>query len=35
MAEEKFFKRRRKKPRQEWNPHWLIKLAYTGGSVAV
>ena len=35
MAEEKFFKRRRKKPRQEWNPHWLIKLVYTGGSVAL
>lgn len=35
MAEEKFFKRRRKKPRQEWDPHWLIKLAYTGTSVAI
>ena len=35
MAEEKFFKRRRKKPRQEWDPHWLIKLLYSGGSVAV
>ena len=35
MAEEKFFKRRRKKPRQEWDPHWLIKLVYTGGSVVL
>ena len=35
MAEDKFFKRRRKKPRQEWDPHWLIKLVYTAASVAV
>ena len=35
MAEEKFFKRRKKKPRQEWDPHWLIKLVYTGGSVVL
>ena len=34
MAEKNFFKRR-KKPRQEWNPHWLIKLLYTGGSAAL
>ena len=35
MAEDKFFKRRRKKPRQEWDPHWLIKLVYAAGSGAV
>ena len=29
MADEKFFKRRMKKPRQKWEPHWLIKLLYT------
>ncbi len=34
MAEDKFFKRRRKKPRQEWDPHWLIKLGYSAISVA-
>lgn len=27
--------RRPKKARQEWNPHWLIKLVYTALSVAV
>ena len=27
--EEKKPRRRAKKPRQEWNPHWLVKLAYT------
>ena len=26
--EEKKPRKRMKKPRQEWNPHWLIKLAY-------
>ena len=29
MADEKFFKRRMKKPRQKWEPHWLIKLLFT------
>ena len=28
MANEKPFGRRKRKPRQEWNPHWLIKLLY-------
>ena len=28
MADENIFKRRMKKPRQKWDPHWLIKLAY-------
>ena len=23
-----FFKRRKEKPRQEWNPHWTLKLLY-------
>ena len=35
MEQEQNKKRRRKKLRQEWNPHWLLKLAYTGLSVAV
>ena len=35
MANEKNRRRRNKKPRQEWNPHWLLKLAYTLGSVAM
>ncbi len=29
MAEEHFFKRRMQKPRQKWEPHWLIKLLVT------
>ena len=33
MAEEKFFKRKRPE-RQQWDPHWLIKLVYTAVSVA-
>ncbi len=33
MANEKNFKRRMKKPRQEWDPHWLIKLVYTALSL--
>ena len=33
MADEKFFKRRMKKPRQKWEPHWLIKLLYTALTV--
>lgn len=28
MANEKNPKRRNRKPRQEWNPHWLLKLLY-------
>lgn len=28
MADEKKIRRRNKKPRQEWDPHWLIKLFY-------
>ena len=35
MANEKNNRRRVKKPRQEWNPHWLLKLLYTVGSVAL
>ena len=31
MAEEKK-KRRNRKPRQEWDPHWLLKLGYTAFS---
>lgn len=34
MAEEKK-QRRRKKPRQEWDPHWLIKLLYAAFSLAL
>ena len=29
MADENFFKRRMKKPRQKWEPHWLVKLLFT------
>ena len=32
MAKDHFFNRRGKKPRQDWDPHWLIKLLYTAGS---
>lgn len=32
MAEEKHFKRRPKRERQQWDPHWIIKLAYTAVS---
>ena len=35
MENEKNKRRRNKKPRQEWNPHWLLKLLYTAGSVAM
>ena len=35
MAEEKKPRRRSRKPRQEWDPHWLIKLCYTALSVAM
>ena len=34
MANENQKRRRNKKPRQNWNPHWLIKLVYTLCSVA-
>lgn len=34
MAEEKKQKRR-KKPRQEWDPHWLIKLMYAVFSLVI
>ncbi len=34
MEEEKK-PRRRKKPRQEWNPHWLVKLLYAAFSLAL
>ena len=35
MANENQKRRRMKKPRQDWNPHWLLKLLYTVGSVAL
>ena len=35
MANEKKIRKRVKKPRQEWNPHWIIKLLYTVFSVAL
>ena len=35
MENENNSRRRMKKPRQEWNPHWLIKLFYTVFSVAI
>ena len=35
MANEQNKKRRHPKPRQEWNPHWSLKLLYTIFSVAV
>ncbi len=34
MAEEKKPRRRAKKLRQEWDPHWLLKLLYTAVSLA-
>ena len=34
MADENIFKRRMKKPRQKWEPHWLMKLLYTALTVA-
>lgn len=33
MAKEKNSRRRSRKPRQEWNPHWLLKLAYLAVSL--
>ena len=35
MENENKKRRRGKKPRQEWNPHWSLKLLYTVFSVAV
>ena len=35
MANDKNFKRRMRKLRQEWNPHWLLKLAYAAVSAAL
>lgn len=35
MAEEKNTKRRVKKPRQDWNPHWSLKVLYTLWYLAV
>ena len=35
MEQERKKRRRAKKPRQDWNPHWSIKLLYTLGSVAL
>ena len=35
MASEFFKRRRQRKPRQDWNPHWIIKLLYTVFSLAV
>lgn len=35
MENEKKKRRRAKKPRQEWNPHWSLKLLYTLVSVAL
>jgi len=34
MDNENRKKRRMKKPRQQWNPHWILKLLYTVVSVA-
>ena len=35
MANDKNFKRRVRKLRQEWDPHWLLKLAYAAVSAAL
>ena len=35
MANENPKKKRRKKLRQEWNPHWSLKTLYTLGSTAL
>ena len=35
MANENQKRRRMKKLRQEWNPHWLLKIAYMVCSVAL
>ena len=35
MANDDNKKRRVKKVRQEWNPHWTLKTLYTLGSVAL
>ncbi len=34
MEDEKNMKKRARKPRQQWDPHWLIKLGYTLVTVA-
>ncbi len=34
MAEEKKRRRRKRPERQQWNPHWLLKLAYTALTAA-
>lgn len=35
MASEFMKRRRARRPRQDWNPHWIIKLLYTAFSLAV
>ena len=35
MENEENRRRRKRKLRQDWNPHWLLKLLYTVGSVAL
>ena len=35
MASEFMKRRRARKPRQDWNPHWIIKVLYTVFSVAM
>ena len=35
MMNNNFFRRRRNKPRQEWNPHWTLKLLYGIWSAAM
>ena len=35
MENENQRRRRVKKPRQEWNPHWLLKVLYTLGYLAL
>ena len=34
MENENKKRRRARKPRQQWNPHWILKLLYMVGSVA-
>jgi len=35
MANDNQKRRRMKKPRQDWNPHWLLKVLYTLGYLAL
>ena len=35
MAKHSFFGRRSRKPRQEWNPNWFVKILYTLGATAL